>query len=158
MVCNITGLKTAGCLAIAQGSTNTPTSFSVGEARRLNAAMVCNLSYAAISRKIAVLYRVVCRDPFVPSGAGTPSIARGYHYALGAKDYCVAGHGLATGAPELAPLSGVLAGENRPFLARAVGYVTRQGIGPFIDVGPSRPARPRTRRQAGPARTSGWCT
>jgi len=50
---------------------------------------------------------------------------------------------------EVFPLSGVLAWENRQFLARAVGYVSWQGVLQFIDVGSGLPISPSTHEVAG---------
>src|SRR5712664_507893 len=43
----------------------------------------------------------------------------------------------------------MLARESREFMARAVGYVARQGVTQFIDVGSGMPASPATHEAAG---------
>jgi hypothetical protein len=65
-------------------------------------------------------------DPLVPFSVRKPNIARAYDYLLGGKDNFAADRELAARMLEIYPLAGVLAGENRSFLAWAVDYVSRQ--------------------------------
>jgi S-adenosyl methyltransferase len=92
---------------------------------------------------------IVSSGPLVPFDAGKPSHARAYDYFLGGKDNFAADRDLATKMLEVFPLSGVLARENRQFLARAVDYVSGQGVRQFIDVGAGLPASPSTHEVAG---------
>ena len=85
----------------------------------------------------------------MPFDAGKPSTARAYDYALGGKDNFAADRELVAKMLEVFPLSGVLARENREFLARAVDYVSRQGVLQFIDVGSGLPTSPNTHEVAG---------
>jgi hypothetical protein len=80
--------------------------------------------------------------PLVPFDAGRPNLARGYNYALGGKDNFAVDREQHAEVMEVFPLAAVLVRENREFLARAVGYVARQGITQFIDVGSGLPASP----------------
>jgi hypothetical protein len=78
----------------------------------------------------------------------TPSIARVYDYLLNgtdnfAVDRVVAGRLLAA-----APLAAEVMRENRQFLARAVTWAARQGIGQFIDLGCGMPTVPNTHQTA----------
>jgi O-methyltransferase involved in polyketide biosynthesis len=87
-------------------------------------------------------------DPLVPFDARKPNIARAYDYLLGGKDNFAADRELAAKMLEIYPLAGVLARENRSFLARAVDYVSRQGTAQFIDVGSGLPTSPNTHEVA----------
>ena len=92
---------------------------------------------------------IVDGDPLLPFDAGQPNVARAYDYALGGKDNFAADRELVARMLEVFPLSTVLARENRQFLARAVGYVARQGIRQFIDVGSGLPTSPSADEVAG---------
>jgi O-methyltransferase involved in polyketide biosynthesis len=87
-------------------------------------------------------------DPLVPFDAKKPNIARAYDYLLGGKDNFAADRELAAKMLEIYPLAGVLARDNRSFLARAVDYVSRQGTAQFIDVGSGLPTSPNTHEVA----------
>lgn len=89
------------------------------------------------------------KGPLVPFDAGKPSVARGSDYALGGKDNFAVDREQHAEILEIFPLAAVLPRENREFLARAVGYVTRQGVTQFIDVGAGLPASPATHEIAG---------
>jgi O-methyltransferase involved in polyketide biosynthesis len=78
----------------------------------------------------------------------TPSIARVYDYVLGGKDNFAADRRLAQQLLTLVPLIAELAVENRQFLARAVGWAARQGVGQFIDLGSGLPTAPNTHESA----------
>ena len=85
----------------------------------------------------------------MPFDAAKPSIARAYDYALGGKDNFAADRELVARMLEVFPLSVVLTRENRQFLARAVEYVSGQGVRQFIDVGSGLPTSPSTHEVAG---------
>jgi O-methyltransferase involved in polyketide biosynthesis len=87
-------------------------------------------------------------DPLVPFNVTKPNIARAYDYLLGGKDNFAADRELAAKMLEIYPLAGVLARENRSFLAWAVDYVSRQGAAQFIDVGSGLPTSPNTHEVA----------
>jgi hypothetical protein len=87
--------------------------------------------------------------PLVPFDAGKPSVARLHDYALGGKDNFTVDREMAVELEEIFPLAAVLAREIREFLARAVGYVARQGVTQFIDVGSGMPASPGVHEVAG---------
>jgi hypothetical protein len=87
-------------------------------------------------------------EALVPFNASKPNIARAYDYMLGGKDNFAADRELAARMLEIYPLAGVLARENRAFLARAVEYVSRQGVAQFIDVGSGLPTSPSTHEAA----------
>jgi len=87
--------------------------------------------------------------PLVPFDAGKPSVARADDYVLGGKDNFAADRELAAKILEIFPLAAVLARENREFLARAVDYVSQQGVLQFIEVGSGLPANPNTHEVAG---------
>jgi hypothetical protein len=92
---------------------------------------------------------LVSTDPLLPFDAGKPSIARAYDYALGGKDNFAADRELVAKMLEVFPLSVVLTRENRQFLARAVEYVSAQGVLQFIDVGSGLPTSPCAHEVAG---------
>ena len=77
-----------------------------------------------------------------------PSIARIYDYVLGGKDNFPADRAQADKALAYNPLIPVMARENRQFLSRAVGWVARQGIDQFIDIGCGLPTQPNTHESA----------
>ena len=74
-----------------------------------------------------------------PFDTSRPNIARVWDYWLGGKDNFAADRELARKMLELYPLSALMAGENRRFLGKAVGYVAGQGIRQFIDLGAGLP-------------------
>jgi O-methyltransferase involved in polyketide biosynthesis len=77
-----------------------------------------------------------------------PSIARIYDYVLGGKDNFPADRAQAEQALAYNPLIPVMARENRQFVSRAVGWVARQGIDQFIDIGCGLPTAPNTHESA----------
>jgi hypothetical protein len=77
-----------------------------------------------------------------------PSIARIYDYVLGGKDNFPADRAQAEQALAYNPLIPVMARENRQFLSRAVGWMARQGIDQFIDIGCGLPTSPSTHESA----------
>lgn len=87
-------------------------------------------------------------DPIVPFDVRKPNVARAYDYLLGGKDNFAADRDLAAKMLEIYPLAGVLARENRSFLAWAVDYASRQGTAQFIDVGSGMPTSPNTHEVA----------
>jgi hypothetical protein len=87
--------------------------------------------------------------PLVPFDARKPSVARLHDYALGGKDNFSVDRETAAELLDIFPLAGVLARENRKYLARAVGYVARHGVTQFIDVGSGLPASPGVHEVAG---------
>jgi O-methyltransferase involved in polyketide biosynthesis len=78
----------------------------------------------------------------------TPSIARVYDYLLGGKDNFAADREVAERLIAAAPLTVEVTRENRQFLARAVTWAARQGIGQFIDLGCGMPTAPSTHETA----------
>ncbi len=84
----------------------------------------------------------------MPFDAGKPSVARAYDYALGGKDNFAADRDLHAEIMELFPLGTVIVRENREFMVRAVGYVAREGVAQFIEVGSGMPASPGTHEVA----------
>ena len=87
-------------------------------------------------------------SPLLPFDAGKPSVARLHDFALGGKDNFAADRVMAAELTEIYPPVAVLARESREFQARAVGYVARQGVVQFIDVGCGMPASPATHEVA----------
>ena len=87
-------------------------------------------------------------DPVVPFDPSKPNIARAYDFFLGGKDNFAADRELAAKILLVYPLTGVLVRENRAFLARAVDFVSRQGITQFIDIGSGLPTVPNTHEVA----------
>jgi S-adenosyl methyltransferase len=83
-----------------------------------------------------------------PVDASTPNAARAYDYLLGGRDHFAADRALAGRILEIYPLTAELMRESRAFLAGAVGYVARQGVGQFIDVGAGLPTRPNVHETA----------
>ena len=81
-------------------------------------------------------------SPLLPFDAGKPSVARLHDFGLGGKDNFAADRVMAAQLSEIYPPVAVLARESREFQARAVGYVARQGVVQFIDVGCGMPASP----------------
>lgn len=77
-----------------------------------------------------------------------PSIARVYDYFLGGKDNFAPDRALADRMIYIAPLVPVITRENRQFLARAVTWAAKQGIGQFIDLGCGLPTSPDTLESA----------
>ena len=78
----------------------------------------------------------------------TPSVARVYDYVLGGKNNFAADRELGDQLLVLLPLVGVVAGENRQFLSRAVTWAANQGINQFIDLGCGLPTAPNTHESA----------
>jgi S-adenosyl methyltransferase len=91
----------------------------------------------------------VSNGPLLPFDASKPSVARGLDYALGGKDNFAVDRQLHAEMLKVFPLVAVLPRENRQFLARAVRYVARHGVGQFIDVGSGMPASPAVHEVAG---------
>jgi hypothetical protein len=87
-------------------------------------------------------------SPLLPFDAGKPSVARLHDYGLGGKDNFEADRVMAAELLEIYPPVAVLARDSREFQARAVGYVARQGVLQFIDVGCGMPASPATHEVA----------
>ncbi len=87
-------------------------------------------------------------EPLRPFDPGKPNIARAYDFLLGGKDNFAADRELAAKIMQVFPLTAVLVRENRAFLARAVDYVSRQGVIQFIDVGSGLPTSPNTHEVA----------
>ena len=83
-----------------------------------------------------------------------PNIARVYDFWLGGKDNFAADRELAAQLTAVYPPIAQMIWDNRQFLARAVGWVARQGISQFIDLGPGLPTSPST-HEAARAVTSG---
>jgi hypothetical protein len=77
--------------------------------------------------------------PFEPK---KPNVARSLNYALGGKDNFAVDRELYAEVQEVFPLGAVLAWENREFLVRAAGYVSRRGVAQFIDIGAGLPVSP----------------
>jgi S-adenosyl methyltransferase len=75
-------------------------------------------------------------DPSVPSPA------RIYDYYLGGKDNFPADREAAEQVLSVVPFGREVARANRQFLARAVMFMARSGIGQFIDLGTGLPTRP----------------
>jgi hypothetical protein len=75
-------------------------------------------------------------DPSVPSPA------RIYDYYLGGKDNFPADREAAEQVLSVAPFGREVARANRQFLARAVMFMARSGIGQFVDLGTGLPTRP----------------
>ena len=73
-----------------------------------------------------------------------PNVARVWDYWLGGKDNFAADRELAEKMLSINPLAAQMARENRQFLYRSVGYVTRAGIRQFIDVGAGLPTADNT--------------
>ena len=83
-----------------------------------------------------------------------PNVARVYDFWLGGKDNFAADRELAAQLTAVYPPIAQMIWDNRQFLARAVGWVARQGIRQFIDLGPGLPTSPST-HEAARAATSG---
>lgn len=73
-----------------------------------------------------------------------PNVARVWDYWLGGKDNFAADRELAEKMLSINPLAAQMARENRQFLYRSVGHVTRAGIRQFIDVGAGLPTADNT--------------
>jgi SAM-dependent methyltransferase len=78
----------------------------------------------------------------------TPSAARVYDYLLGGKDHLAVDREIGEQLVAVNPEARELAAENRQFLARAVAWAARQGIGQFIDLACGMPAEPGTHETA----------
>jgi SAM-dependent methyltransferase len=77
-----------------------------------------------------------------------PNIARVYDYWLGGKDNYAADRDEAGRLLQIYPLLGERARENRLFLARAVAWLAKVGIGQFLDVGAGLPTAQNTHQIA----------
>ena len=66
-------------------------------------------------------------------------IARVYDYWLGGKDHFAADREVGDEVLEIHPETALSVRANRAFLARAVGYLTAQGIRQFLDIGTGLP-------------------
>jgi hypothetical protein len=73
---------------------------------------------------------------------GKPNAARIYDYLLGGKDNFAADREAAAELVRVLPDAGLVARANRVFLAAAVRYVSRRGIGQFVDIGAGLPTQP----------------
>jgi O-methyltransferase involved in polyketide biosynthesis len=71
-----------------------------------------------------------------------PNAARIYDYLLGGKDNFAADREAAAELVRALPDAGLVARANRAFLAAAVRYVARRGIGQFVDIGAGLPTYP----------------
>lgn len=83
-----------------------------------------------------------------PVGSGQPNIARMYDYWLDGKDHLAADRAAADAVMEEFPEVADVARANRAFLARAVRYVARKGVGQFLDLGSGLPASPNVHESA----------
>ncbi|HET9894518.1 MAG TPA: SAM-dependent methyltransferase [Streptosporangiaceae bacterium] len=77
-----------------------------------------------------------------------PSIARVYDYLLGGTDNFDVDRGEAERMIRRAPSMPALVRENRLFLSRAVGWLARQGIRQFVDIGSGLPTARNTHQVA----------
>jgi hypothetical protein len=100
---------------------------------------------------MAVLFTFMADSPPKPVDPAKPTVARLHDFALGGKDHYTPDREIAEKLEEIFPLGMVLARESREFQARAVGYVARQGVTQFIDVGSGMPASPATHEVAAQA-------
>jgi O-methyltransferase involved in polyketide biosynthesis len=80
--------------------------------------------------------------------ASAPNMARVYDYLLGGKDHFAADRAQAERLLQIYPPLAAMARQNRAFLARAVTWAARQGIGQFIDLGAGLPAATNTHEVA----------
>jgi O-methyltransferase involved in polyketide biosynthesis len=87
-------------------------------------------------------------DGVAPLDTTRPNVARVWDYWLGGKDNFAADRELAQEMLSINPLAAQMARENRQFLYRAVGHVTRAGIRQFIDVGAGLPTADNTHEVA----------
>jgi S-adenosyl methyltransferase len=71
-----------------------------------------------------------------------PNAARIYDYLLGGKEHFAADRRAAEQLLTVLPDAAHAAQANRAFLAAAVGYVARRGIGQYVDVGAGLPTSP----------------
>ena len=78
----------------------------------------------------------------------TPSIARVYDYLLGGNDNFAADREVGGQLMAVFPAVVEAARENRQFLARAVTWAAKQGVGQFIDLGCGMPTAPSTHQTA----------
>jgi hypothetical protein len=92
----------------------------------------------------------------VPEGIDVtvPSSARVYDYLLGGKDNYAVDRAVAERLLSVAPDTGSVARANRAFLARAVRFLTAQGIRQFIDLGTGIPTSPSVHELAQEAQSS----
>jgi len=80
--------------------------------------------------------------------ASVPNMARVYGYLIGGKDHFDADRAEAERLLRIYPPLAAMARESRAFLARAVTWAARQGIGQFIDLGAGLPAATNTHEVA----------
>ena len=80
--------------------------------------------------------------------SGTPNMARVYDYWLGGKDHYAADRAEAGRLLEIYPPLRQMVRENRAFVAQAVTWAARQGIGQFLDLGAGLPASPAVHQTA----------
>jgi len=80
--------------------------------------------------------------------AARPSIARVYDYLLGGTDNYDVDRGEAERMIQRSPSMPALVRENRLFLSRAVGWLARQGIRQFLDIGSGLPTARNTHQVA----------
>ena len=74
-------------------------------------------------------------------GFTTPNVARVYDYLLGGFESYDADRVQAADLLRICPSLGVVALENRYFLARAVAWAARQGVTQFVDLGAGAPVQ-----------------
>lgn len=87
-------------------------------------------------------------DSAGPADATRPSIARVYDYLLGGTDNFDVDRGEAERMIQRSPSMPALVRENRLFLSRAVGWLARQGIRQFLDIGSGLPTARNTHQVA----------
>jgi hypothetical protein len=87
-----------------------------------------------------------CED--AAQDATKPSIARVYDYLLGGTDNFDVDRGEAERMIQRSPSMPALVRENRQFLSRAVGWLARQGIRQFLDIGSGLPTARNTHQVA----------
>jgi hypothetical protein len=78
----------------------------------------------------------------------TPNIARAYDYLLGGGANFAADRALAGRLQTLYPRTRELLLSSRTYLADSIGYVARQGVDQYLDVGSGLPTRPNTHETA----------
>ena len=88
------------------------------------------------------------RPAVAAQDATRPSIARVYDYLLGGTDNFDVDRGEAERMIRRSPSMPALVRENRLFLSRAVGWLARQGIRQFIDIGSGLPTARNTHQVA----------
>ncbi|HZR51954.1 MAG TPA: SAM-dependent methyltransferase [Streptosporangiaceae bacterium] len=88
------------------------------------------------------------KDSAGSTDATRPSIARVYDYLLGGTDNSDVDRGEAERMIQRSPSMPALVRENRLFLSRAVGWLARQGIRQFLDIGSGLPTARNTHQIA----------